>query len=213
MKHENPSFANGMFKFNCPHCKGEIEIDAEQLSQVNTHFAGKYACPLEGCAKEIEFPTADEAAALQAKAEATAAPPVGGAAPTPPPQTNPTATPTAAPSAPSVQSAPSAPAETTSPPPAPSVAPQEIVMGFHGSKMASLEREAMSGHRLCVKTFLHNDFVKDKKDTFDDAVSRFLSEIDEDNFLGMHPVQYVADEKKGTDFGVLVMYRTTPDEE
>jgi len=26
-------------------------------------------------------------------------------------------------------------------------------------------------------------------------------------------VQYVADEKKGTDFGVLVVYRTTPEEE
>ena len=191
MKHENPSFANGMFKFNCPHCKGEIEIDAEMLSQVNTGYAGKYPCPLDGCAKEIEFPTAEEAEALQATASALAAPPMGGPAPAPPPpQGNPAASASA-----------------------PTVAPQEIVMGFHGSKMASLEREAMSAHRLCVKTILHGDCVKDKKDTFDDTVSEFLSSLEEDNLIGVHPVQYVADEKKGTDFGVLVVYRTTPEED
>ena len=127
MKHENPSFANGMFKFNCPYCKGEIEIDAEQLVQVNTGYAGKYPCPLDGCAKEIEFPTAEEAEALQVTASAIAAPPMGGAVPAPPAQNNPAATPTAAP-----------PAGATAPPP--TAAPLEIVMGFHGSKMASLER-------------------------------------------------------------------------
>ena len=195
MKHENPSFASGMFKFNCPHCKGEIEIDAEQLSQVNTGYAGKYPCPLDGCAKEIEFPTAEEAEALQATASALAAPPMGGAVPAPPSQNNPAAP----------------PASGTAPPP--TAAPLEIVMGFHGSKMASLEREAMSAHRLCVKTILHSDCVKDKKDTFDDTVSKFLSSLEEDNLIGVHPVQYVADEKKGTDFGVLVVYRTTPEEE
>ena len=198
MKHENPTFANGIFKFNCPHCKGEIEIDGEQLLQVNTGYAGKYPCPLDGCAKEIEFPTAEEAEALQATASALAAPPMGGPAPAAPPQGNPTATP---------------PASAAAPPTAPTAAPQEIVMGFHGSKMASLEREAMSAHRLCVKTILHGDCVKDKKDTFDDTVSEFLSSLEEDNLIGVHPVQYVADEKKGTDFGVLVVYRTTPEEE
>ena len=196
MKHENPSFANGMFKFNCPYCKGEIEIDAEQLAQVNTGYTGKYPCPLDGCAKEIGFPTAEEAEALQATASALAAPPMGGPAPAPP-QGNPTATP---------------PASAAAPPTAPTGAPQEIVMGFHGSKMASLEREAMSAHRLCVKTILHGDCVKDKKDTFDDTVSEFLSSLEEDNLIGVHPVQYVANEKKGTDFGVLVVYRTTPEE-
>ena len=55
--------------------------------------------------------------------------------------------------------------------------------------------------------------MKDKKDSFDDTVSGFLSSLEEDNLIGVHPVQYVADEKKGTDFGVLVVYRTTPEEE
>ena len=195
MKHENPSFANGMFKFNCPYCKGEIEIDAAILAQVNTGYAGKYPCPLDGCAKEIEFPTAEEAEALQVTASAIAAPPMGGAVPAPPAQNNPAAP----------------PASATAPPP--TAAPLEIVMGFHGSKMASLEREAMSAHRLCVKTILHGDCVKDKKDTFDDTVSEFLSSLEEANLIGVHPVQYMADEKKGTDFGVLVVYRTTPEEE
>jgi hypothetical protein len=204
MKHENPTFANGMFKFNCPHCKGEIEIDAEYISQVNTHYAGKYRCLHEECAKEIEFPTAEEAEALQVTASAIAAPPMGGAVPAPPAQNNPAATPTASPPA---STQPSAAA------PSPTAAPLEIVMGFHGSKMASLEREAMSAHRLCVKTILHGDCVKDKKDSFDDTVSEFLSSLEEDNLIGVHPVQYVVDEKKGTDFGVLVVYRTTPEEE
>ncbi|HIG80371.1 MAG TPA: hypothetical protein EYQ62_01710 [Verrucomicrobiales bacterium] len=204
MKHENPSFANGMFKFNCPHCKGEIEINAEVLSQVNTEYAGKYPCPLDGCAKEIEFPTTAEAEALQATASALAAPPMGGAAPAPapPPQGNPAATPTAAPTG-----------RAAAPPSQPTVTPPEIVPGFHGSKMASLEREAVSVHRLCVKTILHGDCVKDKKDTFDETVSKFLSDLEEGNLIGVHPVQYTADEKKGTDFGVLVVYRTTPEEE
>ena len=213
MKHENPSFANGMFKFSCPHCKGEIEIDAEQLAQVNTGYAGKYPCPLDGCAKEIEFPTAEEAEALQVTASAIAAPPMGGAVPTaatPTAATPTAATPTAAtPTAATPMAAPLASATT----PPPTAAPPEFVMGFHGSKMASLEREAMSAHRLCVKTILHGDCVKDKKDTFDDTVSEFLSSLEEDNLIGVHPVQYVADEKKGTDFGVLVVYRTTPEEE
>ncbi len=205
MKHENPSFANGMFKFSCPHCKGEIEIDAEQLSQVNTGYAGEYPCWLENCGQVILFPTAEEAEALQAAASALAAPPMGGAAPAPPPQGNPAATPTAAP--------PSGAAASAAAPPAPKVASQDIVLGFHGSNMASLEREAMSAHRLCVKTILHGDCVKDKKDNFDDTVSEFLSSLEENNLIGVHPVQYVADEKKGTDFGVLVVYRTTPEEE
>jgi hypothetical protein len=205
MKHENPSFANGMFKFSCPHCKGEIEIDAEQLSQVNTGYAGEYPCPLENCGQVILFPTAEEAEALHAAASALAAPPMGGAAPAPPPQGNPAATPTAA--------QPSRAAASAVAPPAPKVASQDIVLGFHGSNMASLEREAMSAHRLCVKTILHGDCVKDKKDNFDDTVSGFLSSLEENNLIGVHPVQYVADEKKGTDFGVLVVYRTTPEEE
>ena len=71
----------------------------------------------------------------------------------------------------------------------------------------------MSAQRVCVKTILHGDCVKEKKDTFDDTVSEFLSSLEEDNLIGVHPVQYVADEKKGTDFGVLVVYRTTPEEE
>jgi hypothetical protein len=200
MKHENPSFANGMFKFSCPHCKGEIEIDAEQLSQVNTGYAGEYPCPLENCGQVILFPTAEEAEALHAAASALAAPPMGGAAPAPPPQGNPAATPSGA-------------AASAVAPPAPKVASQDIVLGFHGSNMASLEREAMSAHRLCVKTILHGDCVKDKKDNFDDTVSGFLSSLEENNLIGVHPVQYVADEKKGTDFGVLVVYRTTPEEE
>ena len=56
-----------------------------------------------------------------------------------------------------------------------------------------------------MKTILHSDCVKDKRDTFDETVSKFLNELDEDCLIGMHPVQYTVDEKKGTDFGVMIL--------
>lgn len=179
-------------------------MDEGQLEQINAALGGKFNCPIATCGQEIEFPTAEEAAALKA----------GGAAPTPapapaapglapPPQSNPAAKPTAPPAQP-------APAPPTTAPAA--RGDDEIVAGFHGSKGASLEREAASVHRMSVKTILHAKCVKENKD-FDGEVSKFLSSVDEENLVEVHPVQYTDDEKKGNDFGVMILFKTVPEED
>ena len=65
--------------------------------------------------------------------------------------------------------------------------------------------------RMTVKTILHGDCVKDGKDDFDETVSKFLSELDEDSLVSVHSVQS-GDEKKGTDFGVLIIYKISTEE-
>ena len=92
--------------------------------------------------------------------------------------------------------------------------PEEgLTFGFHGSQGASLEREAASSRRIVMKTILHGNCLKDKKDTFDETVSQFLNEMDEECLMGVHPVQYAADEKKGIDFGVMILYRIMTNED
>lgn len=201
-------------------------MDEGQLEQINAALGGKYNCPIATCGQEIEFPTAEEAAALKAGGAAPApqaapaAPAASGLAP--PPQSNPDAKPTAPPAeapAPQPQQAPAAPAVEEAPQAAAPAAAataaggdDAIVAGFHGSKGASLEREAALVHRLSVKTILHAQCVKEKSD-FDEEVSKFLSSVDEENLVEVHPVQYTDDEKKGNDFGVMILYKTTPEEE
>jgi len=213
MKYQTARFENGSFVINCPHCGGEVAMDEGQIGQINTQFGGKYACPVGACGQEIEFPNAAEAAALKAGTPApvpvpapaapTAAPAAPAPAPAPPPQTNPAAKPTA----PAPAAGETALGQTES-----KGTDADIVVGFHGSKGDTLEREAATVRRMTVKTIFHADCVKDGKDEFDDTVSKFLSELDEDSLVGVHPVQ-TADEKKGADFGVVIIYKTTPEEE
>ena len=47
----------------------------------------------------------------------------------------------------------------------------------------------------------------------DETVSKFLTELDEECLMGVHPVQYTVDEKKGTDFGVMILYKIMADED
>ena len=225
MKYQTARFADGTFTINCPHCNGEVAVDEGQLEQINTALGGKFNCPIATCGQEIEFPTAEEAAALKAGGAVPApAPAAPGLAP--PPQSNPAAKPTTPPAeAPPSQPAPAAPAVEEPQPaaePAPATAPpaaapaaggdDEIVAGFHGSKGASLEREAASVHRMSVKTILHAKCVKEKKD-FDEEVSKFLSSVDEGNLVEVHPVQYTDDEKKGNDFGVMILFKAVLEED
>ena len=53
---------------------------------------------------------------------------------------------------------------------------------------------------------------KEKKD-FDEEVSKFLSSVDEENLVEVHPVQYTDDEKKGNDFGVMILFKTVLEED
>lgn len=224
MKSQNVTFADGFFVIACPHCSNGLSLDEQQLGQINDQLGGKYACPQSACAQEIEFPSNEEAAAIKAAAVTSPspgpqpAPSPSGAAPAPPPQANPAAKPTpppgtnpaTEPTSPSPETPKQeSPANETSP----AKAEDEIVVGFGGGSTATLEREAAGLHKLSVKTILHSDCVADKKDTFDDVVSKFLSSLEEENLVGVHPVQYTADEKKGSDFGVMILYKTIPQED
>ena len=226
MKSQNVTFADGFFVIVCPHCSNGLSLDDQQLGQINDQMGGKYACPQTACAQEIEFPSNEEAAAIKAAVvtspslEPQPASSPSGAAPAPPPQANPAAKPTPPPGANPATEPTSPSPETpkpeapTSEPPAPPVkAEDEIVVGFGGGSTATLEREAAGLHKLSVKTILHSDCVADKKDTFDDVVSKFLSSLEEENLVGVHPVQYTVDEKKGSDFGVMILYKTVPQED
>ena len=226
MKSQNVTFAGGFFVIVCPHCSNGLSLDEQQLGQINDQMGGKYACPQAACAQEIEFPSNEEAAAIKAAAvtspspEPQSAPSPSGAAPAPPPQANPAAKPTPPPGT-NPATEPTSPLQETSKEEAPLIdtspssakAEDEIVVGFGGGSTATLEREAAGLHKLSVKTILHSDCVADKKDTFDDVVSKFLSNLEEENLVGVHPVQYTADEKKGSDFGVMILYKTVPQED
>ena len=208
MKSQNVTFADGFFVIVCPHCSNGLSLDEQQLGQINEQLGGKYACPEGSCAQEIEFPSPEEAEAIKVAGGGAASglegtPSSSGAAPAPPPQANPAAKPTPPPS--------ETPASET--PVSVAKGGDEIVVGFGGGSTATLEREAAALHKLSVKTILHSDCVKDKKDMFDDEVSKFLSSLEEENLVGVHPVQYTADEKKGNDFGVMILYRQVPEED
>ena len=214
MKSQNVTFADGFFVIACPHCSNGLSLDEQQLGQINDQLGGKYACPQSACAQEIEFPSNEEAAAI--KAAAVTSP--SGAAPAPPPQANPAAKPTPPPET-NPAAEPTSPSSETPKQEAPAnetssaKAEDEIVVGFGGGSTATLEREAAGLHKLSVKTILHSDCVTGDKDTFDDVVSKFLSSLEEENLVGVHPVQYTADEKKGSDFGVMILYKTIPQED
>ena len=223
MKYQTAKFADGMFNITCPHCSNEVAVDETQLGQINAQMGGRYPCPIGNCGQEIYFPNAEEAEALKiggaAPAEGEA--PQPAPAPAPPPQSNPAAKPTQPPAEPPAkpqevhaaepksEAAPSITASSSEAKPAPA---DEIVIGFGGGTTATLEREAASLHKLSVKTILRSECAKAKKD-FDEEVSKFLSSIDEENLVEVHSVQYTEDDKKGNDFGLMILYKIVPEED
>ena len=230
MKYQTAKFADGMFNITCPHCSNEVAVDETQLGQINAQMGGRYPCPIGNCGQEIHFPNAEEAEALKTGGAAPAAgeppqpapaPAPAAAAPAPPPQSNPSAKPTQPPNEPPAkpqevpaaepkpEAAPSTTASSSEAKPAPA---DEIVIGFGGGTTATLEREAASLHKLSVKTILRSECAKAKKD-FDEEVSKFLSSIDEENLVEVHPVQYTEDDKKGNDFGLMILYKIVPEED
>ena len=230
MKYQTAKFADGMFNITCPHCSNEVAVDETQLGQINAQMGGCYPCPIGNCGQEIHFPNAEEAEALKTGGAAPVAgeptqpapaPAPTAAAPAPPPQSNPAAKPTQPPTEPPAkpqevpaaepkpEAAPSTAASSSEAKPAPA---DEIVIGFGGGTTATLEREAASLHKLSVKTILRSECAKAKKN-FDEEVSKFLSSIDEENLVEVHPVQYTEDDKKGNDFGLMILYKIVPEED
>ena len=212
--------------YPCPigNCGQEIHFpNAEEAEALKTGGAA----PAAGEAPQpapAPAPTAAAPAPTAAVPAPTAAAPAPTAAlrhplpaPAPPPQSNPAAKPTQPPAKPQEvpaaepkpEAAPSTAASSSEAKPAPA---DEIVIGFGGGTTATLEREAASLHKLSVKTILRSECAKAKKD-FDEEVSKFLSSIDEENLVEVHPVQYTEDDKKGNDFGLMILYKIVPEED
>ena len=209
MKYQNATFVEGVFTIVCPHCSSGLAVDETQLGQINDQLGGRYACPQTVCGQEIEFPSTEEAQAIMVGGGGPESAATAPSPPAPPPQANPAAKPTEPPSkAPTAQAPANESTDSLAKP-----VEEEIVVGFGGGSSATLEREAAGMNKLLVKTFLRGDFVKDKKDTFDEEVSKFLSSLEEENLVGVHPVQYTTDEKKGNDFGVMILYKSVPRED
>ncbi len=65
--------------------------------------------------------------------------------------------------------------------------------------------------QLRVKTLRHSDCVEVGKDHFDEAVTRFLGQIGEDNVVSITPITYTHQDLASrawiTDYGVLVLYK------
>jgi len=62
-----------------------------------------------------------------------------------------------------------------------------------------------------IRTIRRASCIESGHDNFDDVVSKFLGEIGDANFIGIHTVAYqffdVATQKTLTDYGVVVVYR------
>lgn len=82
----------------------------------------------------------------------------------------------------------------------------------------SLDVAAKTVKKLRVKSFRHHEHVKEGKDTFDEAVSNFISQHPEDDIISLTGIQYTHHLKQKdaegkevstpiTEYGVLVHYK------
>lgn len=190
-----------MVAFDCPYCSTALALDEITLAQFWDQYQGKLGCNNASCAQEIIAPTMDEAGALLASAAMGAQP----ASTEPQPE------------APASESAPMATAESGAGPSAvsegvelkkaPEGTEKNIKVGFHGSKGESLEETAKAIKHKAVKTFRHSDLQKDGKDTFDQTVSEFLRELEDEDVISVTPVQYSEGKDKPSDYGVIIVHK------
>ena len=188
-----------MVAFDCPHCSMALSLDEIVLAQFWDQYQGKLNCNNQNCGKEIILPTTEEASALLAGAAMGAQP----ASPEPqPPAANPQPGPAAPEVAPVVGTE-----EVTELKKAPEGTEKDIKVGFHGSKGESLEESAKAIKHKAVKTFRHSDCQKDGKDTFDETVSKFLRELEDEDVISVTPVQYSEGKDKPSDYGVIIVHK------
>lgn len=74
-----------------------------------------------------------------------------------------------------------------------------------------LEIAAKAAIKVRCKTIRHHDHVKDGKDNFDAAVSRFLDETGEPNIVSVESIQYTWFDSETkvpmTDYGAMIIYK------
>jgi hypothetical protein len=74
-----------------------------------------------------------------------------------------------------------------------------------------LDAAAKAAIKVRCKTFRHHDHVKDGKDSFDEAVSRFLAQVGEENVVSVESIQYTWLDTEAkvpmNDYGAMVLYK------
>ena len=197
-----------MVAFDCPHCSTALALDEITLAQFWDQYQGKLSCNNPSCAQEIIAPTMDEAGALLASAAMGAQ---SAQTESQPASAEPQPKAPASESAPVVTAesgvVPSAASEGMELKKAPEGTEKNIKVGFHGSKGESLEETAKAIKHKAVKTFRHSDCQKDGKDIFDETVSEFLRELEDEDVISVTPVQYSEGKDKPSDYGVIIVHK------
>ncbi len=204
MKCVNARWEDEVFRFDCPHCGVDAEVDEATLREFWERDArGFLVCPgPEGCGLEYILPTVAEAEIMKspspaAQTEPAPVPLKETAAAAPAPQVDPVF----------VFPKPAA-AQTRTPnpvqqrtQPVPQQAAQRVAAPVARSN------GARPNMRMAIRTFRHVDYRSSGKDLFDQTVTDFLEEVGTENIVSITPISYMDRDDKLVDYGVLVVHR------
>ncbi|HZO86502.1 MAG TPA: hypothetical protein VFC26_14880 [Verrucomicrobiae bacterium] len=167
--------------FNCTQCEQELSVDSEAAGS-------EFNCPT--CGAQLVVPQADGAVA--AVAETAEAPRAFGAA-----VVNP------------IKTSAGAKEEHHFKVPVREHAPEDLIQ----KPKPPLEVAAKEAFSVKVKTIRHSDCVEVGHDKFDEIVTKFLNKVGDGNVVSITPITYqyveIGSQKVVTDFGVLIIYKTT----
>ena len=168
--------------FNCKECDQELSVESEAAGQ-------EFNCP--NCGIQLVVPEADGAPAPEAALDAPPAPRAFGAV-------NPIKT-----------SAGAKEEHHFKVPMREHTTPESLIE----KPKVPLEVAAKEAFKVRVKTIRHSDCVEVGHDKFDEIVTKFLNQIGDTNVVSLTPVSYqyieIGSQKVVTDFGVMIVYRTT----
>ena len=169
--------------FNCKECDQELSVDAEAAGS-------EFNCPT--CGTQLVVPQADGATAPADGAEGPAAPRAFSAS-----IVN------------AMKSSAAAKEEHHFKVPMRDAPAESLIV----KPQPPLEVAAKEAFSIKVKTIRHSDCVEVGHDKFDEIVTKFLNKVGEANLVSMTPITYqyveIGSQKVVTDFGVLIMYKTT----
>jgi predicted RNA-binding Zn-ribbon protein involved in translation (DUF1610 family) len=171
--------------FNCTECDQELSVDSEAAGS-------EFNCPT--CGTQLVVPQADGA---------TAATPANGEEAAPAPRAF------GGPVVNAIKTSAAAKEEHHFKVPMRDAPAESLIV----KPQPPLEVAAKEAFSIKVKTIRHSDCVEVGHDKFDEIVTKFLNKIGETNLVSMTPITYqyieIGSQKVVTDFGVLIMYKTT----
>lgn len=169
--------------FNCTQCEQELSVDSEAAGS-------EFNCPT--CGARLVVPQADGAEVSPPPAEMSEPRAAGGVA-----VVNP------------IKTSAAAKEEHHFKVPVREHAPENLIE----KPKPPLEVAAKEAFSIKVKTIRHSDCVEVGHDKFDEIVTRFLNKIGDGNVVSITPISYqyieIGSQKVVTDFGVMIVYKTT----